>query len=60
MLGEKEWLPNKKVQEIIDTIISMLVQPDISSAINLEAANQVKQGIYFQKAKEQALKAQNK
>lgn len=35
MLGEGEWLPNKKVTEIIETILSMLVQPDLTSAINL-------------------------
>jgi ubiquitin-protein ligase len=42
MLGEKEWLPNKKVQEIIETVLGMLAHPDVSSAINIEAANQVK------------------
>ena len=35
MLGEKEWLPNKKVVEVIETILSMLVSPDVASAINL-------------------------
>jgi ubiquitin-protein ligase len=47
MLGEKEWLPNKKVQEIIETILGMLAHPDVSSAINIEAANQVKLGTFF-------------
>lgn len=56
MLGEKEWLPNKKVKEIIETILGMLAHPDVNSAINLEAANHVKQGTFFEKAKEKAEK----
>lgn len=51
MLGEKEWLPNKKVQEIIETILGMLAHPDCSSAINHEAAGQVKDGTFFQIAR---------
>ena len=35
MLGEKEWLPNKHVVEVIETILSMLVSPAVASAINL-------------------------
>jgi ubiquitin-protein ligase len=35
-------LPNKTVKEIIETILGMLAHPDTSSAINIEAANQVK------------------
>jgi ubiquitin-protein ligase len=46
MLGEKEWMPNKKVAEVLDIIISMLTSPDISSAINLEAAKDFKEGTY--------------
>lgn len=56
MLGEKEWLPNKKVKEIIETILGMLAHPDVSSAINVEAANQVKQGTYYEIAREKAAK----
>jgi|JI6StandDraft_1071083.scaffolds.fasta_scaffold1767898_1 ubiquitin-protein ligase len=56
MLGEKEWLPNKKVKEIIETILGMLAHPDVTSAINLEAANQVKQGVFFEVAREKAAK----
>ena len=56
MLGEKDWLPNKKVQEIIQTILSMLLSPDVVSAINLEAANHVKQGTFFDIAREKAQK----
>ncbi len=56
MLGEKEWLPNKKVQDIVETILGMLAHPDTSSAINLEAASQVKEGTFFQVAREKAQK----
>jgi len=35
MLGEKEWLPNKKVKDIIETILGMLAHPDVNSAINI-------------------------
>lgn len=56
MLGEKEWLPNKKVQDIVETILGMLAHPDCSSAINLEAATQVKEGTFFQVARERAQK----
>ncbi len=52
MLGEKEWLPNKKVTEIIETILSMLISPDLGSAINLEAVRDVKEGTYEGKVKE--------
>ena len=34
----------------------MMAHPDISSAINLEAANQVKQGTFFDMAREKATK----
>ena len=56
MLGEKEWLPNKKVQEIIETILGMLLHPDLSSAINAEAAAHAKQGTFFALAREKMLK----
>jgi ubiquitin-protein ligase len=56
MLGEKEWLPNKKVQDIVETILGMLVHPDTTSAINLEAAGQVKEGNFFKVAREKAEK----
>ena len=44
-------MPNKKVGEILDIIISMLTSPDISSAINLEAAKDFKEGTYDQKVR---------
>jgi hypothetical protein len=38
----------------------MLLHPDISSAINLEAAQQFKQGTYHNIAKEKSLKENSK
>jgi ubiquitin-protein ligase len=38
MVGEKEWQPNKKVSEILQALLSMLISPDVNNAINLEAA----------------------
>jgi ubiquitin-protein ligase len=52
MLGEKEWMPNKKVGEVLDIIMSMLASPDISSAINLEAAKDFKEGTFEKKVRE--------
>ena len=54
MLGEKEWLPNKKVQDILEIILGMLAHPDTTSAINMEAAGQVKEGTFFKAARERA------
>jgi ubiquitin-conjugating enzyme E2 D/E len=34
LLGEKEWLPNKKVQEIIEVVLGMLAHPDCANPIN--------------------------
>lgn len=56
MLGEKQWLPNKKVQEIIETVLGMLAYPDVSFAINSQAANQIKEGTFFNIAREKATK----
>jgi len=42
MVGEAEWQPNKKVQEIVQALLSMLVQPDLNNAINSEAAHEYK------------------
>lgn len=49
-------MPNKKVFDIIETILGMLAHPDCSSAINIEAATQVKEGTFFQIAREKAEK----
>ena len=56
MLGEKEWLPNKKVKDIIETMLGMLAHPDLHSAINIEAAEHVKKGTFDEVAKEKAAK----
>lgn len=45
-------MPNKKVGEVLDIIISMLASPDISSAINLEAAKDFKEGTFDKKVRE--------
>ena len=52
MLGEKEWKPNKKVTEVIHSIQSMLLHPDIHSAINLEAAKEFKEDKFNEHARE--------
>ena len=56
MLGEKEWLPNKKVKDIIETMLGMLAHPDVNSAINIEAAEHVKKGTFYDVAREKATK----
>lgn len=44
-------MPNKKVGDVLEIILSMLSSPDISSAINLEAAKDFKEGTYDQKVR---------
>lgn len=56
MLGQNEWMPNKKVVDILEIILSMLTSPDIGSAINLDAANDYKEGKYEQKVREMVAK----
>ena len=52
MIGEKQWTPNKKVQEIVQALVSMLLEPDLHHPINHEAANEFKEGKYEQHVKE--------
>lgn len=39
-------MPNKKVSDVLEIILSMLASPDIGSAINLDAARDYKEGKY--------------
>ena len=58
MLGEKDWLPNKKVTEIVNSIQTMLLHPEIGVAINLDAANEFKEGKFEAHAREVMKKSQ--
>jgi ubiquitin-conjugating enzyme E2 D/E len=51
MVGEKEWQPNKHVSEILLSLQSMLLQPDIGNAINTEAAKEFREGTFEAHAK---------
>ncbi len=39
-------MPNKKITDVLEIILSMLTSPDIGSAINLEAVKDFKEGRY--------------
>jgi len=45
-------MPNKKISDVLEIILSMLTSPDIGSAINLDAARDFKEGRYEQKVRE--------
>ena len=45
-------MPNKKILDVLDIILSMMTSPDIGSAINLDAATDYKEGRYDQKVRE--------
>ena len=52
MIGEKDWMPNTKFITVINTLVSMIIHPNLDHPINLEAGQDFKEGTFVQKAKE--------